>query len=226
MASFTISKTTSKLLKNFAGISNSLLLTPGKTQKTLASSKSVFAVATLPEAWPQETGIFNLSTFLSVLSTFDKPSIEFGKAAFVLSEGQTTVQYRYSDASTIPTPPNKTLKSDDPDVTFKLPDATLTKLNKMSAVLELKAIRISVSGGDVTLTLLDTKNSSSHTITENIPSEDVNASEDAAFDIVLKQEHVALLLEGDYDVSLSGSWPYVFFQHQSEPVNYFIVAQT
>jgi hypothetical protein len=34
-----------------------------------------------------------------------------------------------------------------------------------------------------------------------------------------------MLLDGSYRVSLS-DWPYGYFQHEAEPVSYFIVAQS
>jgi hypothetical protein len=37
-------------------------------------------------------------------------------------------------------------------------------------------------------------------------------------------EHLAMLMPGAYDVSLS-SWKYGFFEHKTEPVSYFIVVQ-
>lgn len=224
MAAFKVSKSTSKILKNFAGISNSILLTEGQTQKTIQSSKSVLAVAELPEAWPHETGIFNLNMFLGVLSLFESPEIAFGDDSMTISQGKSRIKYRYSDPSTILVPPSKTLPNSNPSVEFTLGDA-LVQLNKSCSMLELPSIRIRVTAGDVTVEASDAKNPASHTFAYDVPSEEVTLH-DASFstDITFKQEHLAMLLDGNYRVALA-NWKYGYFVHQSEPVSYYIVAQ-
>jgi hypothetical protein len=97
MSTFSVNESTSKILRNFAGIQNSVLLQPGKQQTTLAQGKSLFAVATLTDDWPQETGIYDLNTFLGTLSLFAKPTIQFEKSVMVISDGASKVRYRMSD---------------------------------------------------------------------------------------------------------------------------------
>jgi len=220
---FEISKTTHKILKNFAGMSNSLLLVPGEKQSTVAG-KSVLAIADLKEGWPKETGIYDLSTFLSTLSLFENPTLEFGDEAFTLSKDKSRIKYRYSDPSTIPASPNKTLKTDNPDVTFELADSALQQLLKTIRVLQLPAVSISLEAGDVVVRALDPKNSTSHAFEYTVPSDMVTlTNKKAKVSLVFDQQHIGYLLDGTYQVTLSSSWNYGYFQHKTEPVSYFVV---
>lgn len=225
MASFEISKTTHKILKNFANISNSLLLANGKRQSTVASGKTVLAVAELPESWPKETGIYDLSTFLSTLSLFDNPSVEFGDEEFIISKDKSRIKYRYSDPSTIQAQPNKTLSIDKPDVTFELEEGALQQLLKTIRVLQLTAVRISVEAGDVVVRAFDPKNSASHAFEYTVPADKVTLNnKKSKASLVFDQQHIGFLMEGSYDVRVS-DWPYAYFKHKTEPVSYYVVSK-
>ena len=233
---FTISDVTSKLLRNFVGIQNSVLLQPGKQQATVASGKSLFAIAQLPDDWPQETGIYDLNTFLGTLSLFSKPTVAFDtdKGVMVIQAGASKVKYRMSDPSTILTPPpdepgNK-LKTDNPGVTFTLSDKSLGQLNKSCAVLGLMSatgqVVIDASGGAVVVRGRDEKNPTAHSFEIEIPEKEVTFHQpNFTKKLVVKTEYMAMLLDGGYDISLSDR-KYGYFKHQTEPVAYFIVGQS
>lgn len=225
MAAFKVSESTSKLLKNFAGISNSVLLREGSEQRTMAVGKSVLAVAELPEAWPVETGIFDLNSFLGVLSLFKAPAIDFQEGVMAVASGSSRIRYRISDPSTIQVPPSKNLKTTNPGVTFTFSEDALSQLNKTCAMLKLASVSLTVAAGAVTVRAADAKNPNSHAYEYVVPEKDATFH-DASFErvIAFKQEHLAMLLDGSYDVSLS-DWSYGHLKHQAEPVSYFIVGQ-
>jgi hypothetical protein len=228
MAAYTVSNSVQKILKNFASISSQILLAEGKTQKTIAQGKSVLAIAELPDAWPQETGIYDLNKFLGILSLDSKPEIEFGDEFMTISSGASSVAYRYSDPTTILVPPAKTLATNDPAVEFTLSEATLTRLGKVVSMLELDLVVFSVSVvGDTKSVIVkasDSKNPVSHVANIVVPSEDIVSHRDFTVDMKFKSEHFTMLMDGAYTVHLS-KWPYGFFTHKTEPVSYFIVAQ-
>jgi hypothetical protein len=225
MATFQVSPTVTKILKNFSGIADSILLVEGKTQRTIAPGKSVLAIAEFPEAWPHETGIYNLSTFLGTLSFYKSPGIEFGEDRMTISENRSRTAYRYSDPSTIFTPPNKTLPTADPAVKFTLSAADLNLLTQVASTLKLNTITVSVNNGDVTLLTADAKNPAGHTQQIDVdPSAITVNTPGFSATLAFKTEHIAMLLDGAYTVSVS-KWPYGYFQHTTEPVSYFIVAQ-
>ena len=226
MASFAVSDTTNKILRNFAGVSNSILLVEGQVQKTVASGKSVLAIAELPEAWPKETGIYDLGMFLGTLSSFKQPGIEFDDDAMVISQGRSRVRYRYSDPSTILTAPNKSLKTDNPAVEFTLNEETLTRLKKQCSLLQLESVTFSVEDGKVLVRAADPKNPASHAFEHEVEDETITLhDEDYSESRTFKTEYLGMLLDGSYRVALAG-WPYGYFVHESEPVSYFIVAQS
>lgn len=228
MAAFVVSGVTQKILKNFSGISNSVLLAEGKSQRTIAQGKSVLALAEFPEAWPRETGIYDLDKFLGILSLDAKPAIEFEDEAMVVSSGSTRVNYRYSDPTTILVAPSKVLPTTDPAVEFTLSEAVLERLGKVVSMLDLDQLVFSVSiigdSKEISVRVKDAKNAISHTAVTTIPSEDIVAHRDYAADMNFKAEHFKMLLDGAYTVSLS-KWPYGFFAHKTEPVAYYVVAQ-
>lgn len=228
MTGYTVSGTVQKILKNFAGISGQILLAEGKTQKTVAQGKSVLAIAEFPDAWPQETGIYDLDKFLGILSLDSKPEIEFGDESMVVRSGASSVTYRYSDPSTILVPPAKTLATTDPAVEFTLSEATLSRLGKVVSMLDLDLVvfSVDVKGTEKTVTVRgkDSKNPVSHKAEIVVPSEDIVAHRDFTGDRNFKSEHFKMLMDGAYTVALS-TWSYGHFTHKSEPVSYFIVAQ-
>ena len=225
MSSFEISKTTNNILDNFSKISNSLLLVEGKRQGTVASGKTVLAIAELPEAWPKETGIYDLSTFLQTLSLFDGPSVQFGDEEFIISRDKSRIKYRYSDPSTIPPQPNKILSTEKPDVTFELSESALQQLMKTIRVLQLTAVKISVEAGDVVVRAFDPKNPASNAFEYTVPEDKVTLNnKKTKASLVFNHEHIGFLMGGSYAVSMA-DWPYAHFRHNTEPVSYFVVSQ-
>lgn len=221
-----ISETTTKLLQNFANISGSILLVPGTKQRTVAAGKSVLAVAELSEPWPQETGIYDLHAFLGALSLYSKPEVTFEETAMSIKSGNSRLRYKYSDASTILTPPAKVLPTANPKIEFTFHDGALQQLNKSMRMLSLPIVTISVSKGKIVVTAADVKNSASHAFEYTVPDADVKVSDDAYVGkLDFKQEHINMLLAGSYNIAMS-SWPYAHLKHQTESIEYFIVAQS
>ncbi len=236
--SFVVSDVTTKLLKNFSSIQNSVLLKPGKQQTTIAQGKSMVAIAEFPDAWPEETGIYDLATFLGTLSLHSKPQIAFeggDKPVMVISGGGAKIKYRVSDPTTIlilqAGEPGNLLRSDSPSLTFTLSDALLSNLNKSASVLGLLSptglITATVTAdGAVVLRGTDEKNPSAHTFEMEVPAKDITVYKKGfSKTIHFRTEYVNSLLSGGYDISLSDK-KYGFFKHQTEPISYYIVGQT
>src|SRR5438105_1792822 len=149
---FAVSDVTQRILKNFSGIADSMVLNAGATQRTVLQSKSVFAVAELPDVWPQETALYNVKLFVSVLSQFDKPSIRFDADAMVVFQENSPrlrIKYRYSDASTIDHAPTRTLPTNDPAVEVIVSSYTLNTIKKTASLLNLTHFTAIVENGGV-----------------------------------------------------------------------------
>jgi hypothetical protein len=233
---FVVSETTAKLLKNFSNIQNSVLLHPGKNQTTVAQGKSLFAVAQFPDEWPEETGIYDLPKFLGTLSLTSKPQIIFNTDKNVMrvvtAEGK--ADYRMSDPTTILIPPadepgNK-LKTTNPGVTLSLSGQQLTSLIKAAGVLGLVSptglATVTVENGSVNIRVWDEKNPSAHTYETDLAAKDVVLfDKDFTKTIHFRTEYLTMLMDGGYKLSLA-SWKYGYFEHQTEPIQYFVVGQT
>jgi len=234
MAAFVVSEKTQKILKNFAGISNSIKLVAGTSQRTIAKGKSVLALAELPEAWPQDTCIYDLNRFLGTLSIYKSPTVTFDTEHMVIREGQSRVGYRYSDPSTIQPTPSKKLSTDNPSAKFTLSEVMLEQLSRACAQLSLDAVSIAVDGHKVTVGAADAKNPASHTYSIDVPDTDIvlpTSTSDYTRELTFSTEHLAMLLTGAYEVTMAGTgetgkgWNYGCFAHKTEPVFYYIVAQ-
>lgn len=230
MATFVVSEKTRNILKNFAGISNSIVLAPGTTQRTIAKGKSVLALAELPDAWPQETAIYDLNRFLASLSIFKTPTITFTDTAMEIRDGGSHIGYRYSDPTVIGAAPTKVLPYANPSCKFTLTEAGLEQIEKAAALLELDLVSVVVENGlTVSLEASDAKNPASHRYTWEVDTADIEIpSKDSASDfsrtLSFSTEHIGMLMAGAYEVSV-GTWPYGYFSHKTEPVSYFVVAQ-
>jgi hypothetical protein len=225
MATFQVSDKTQKILKNFAGISNSIILAEGKSQRVIAKGRSVLGLAELPEAWPRETAIYDLNRFLATLSIFKTPAITFAEDRMTIRDAQSRIGFRYSDPTTITAAPSKTLPTNDPQVKFTMSEATLEQLSKAAATLELDTVSIVVEDGKVVVGAADAKNPASHDYAFEVTEADL-LSKPGEFTRTqaFSTEHIAMLLTGSYEVSMS-DWNYGFFVHKTEPVSYYIVGQ-
>lgn len=226
---YSLNDTTLKILKNFSAISESILMRPGTTQKTMSASKSIMATAELPVEWPQETGIYQLPQFLSNLSAYEKPTLTFEPKQFVIkgSNSPSHVEYPYADPTVIASVPEKTLPIDNARAEFVLSAVALAEIKKLAAINSLPSISIDLNPAAKTIVVKpqDEKNSGSRTYSYPVHSDAkavLSLADDDAFSALLKTEFFNLLMDGGYMVHV-GNWPYVFFKHQTEPVSYYIV---
>lgn len=228
MASFVISDVTRKILGNFANINKSLLIREGRVQRTVAQGKYILGVAEFLDAWPVDTGIYELGTFLSTLNLFDAPKIEFGERAMKISETNRPycISYTYSDPTTILTPPEKNFKTDNPSVEFTITAADLALINKTTSMLKLPDVKLLIEGSDnsVVFQVSDVKNPASHKMDITIEKDVIFHDAHFSFDHLFKAEHLSKLMDGSYTVQAS-NWPYAYFTHKTEPVKYYVVVQ-
>ncbi len=223
-----ISEPTIKILKNFQSISSQLLLHTGQDQFTgMKDSHVLLASAKIAEEWPQETGIFDLSTFLGMLSQFKQPDIQFQSNMMVVSSGGVRVNYRYADPSLIKVPKVKTLPTDNPGIEFVLNKQLFDSIIKQCLTLKLPYIIMDVASGKVALKGADSKNPLAHGVEFQVPEADVQLHDESIKLVYpFEVDHLTKLLDGGYKVALSSKWKaYAHFTHLTEPISYFSAAQ-
>lgn len=142
-----LSKQTIEILANFATLNNGIVIHPGNELKTISIMKRGSAKATIQETIPKKVSIYALPEFLSVLSLFDEPEIEFFDRHLEISVGKNKVTYFYSAENIIMQPPAGEIKlTDAPLYELTLTKGELLQIAKASSIMKFDVIGISKNG--------------------------------------------------------------------------------
>ena len=155
-----LSSNTISVLKNYASINQNLVIKEGKEITTMSAMKNIVARAEVEEEFPQEVAIYDLNEFLSALSLFKNPNLEFQDTYVNITEEnnpKTSLKYFYSDPSVVTTP-SKMITMPSNEVTFTLESATLSNITKAAAVIGSADLVLENSSGTPSLTVKDKKN--------------------------------------------------------------------
>ena len=101
-----LSNETREILKNFSTINSNLLITRGNTVATMSAMKNIVAIAQIPEVFEVECAIYDLNEFLSALSLFKTPVLNFeDKFVNIQEEGRrTSIKYFYTPTDMVKEP--------------------------------------------------------------------------------------------------------------------------
>tara|TARA_Y100000591_G_C21794639_1_gene678603 strand:- start:324 stop:1013 length:690 start_codon:yes stop_codon:yes gene_type:complete len=192
-----LSDNTLGILKNFAGINNSILVKEGNQLRTISVMKNILAEAEIPEDFPRQFGIYDLNQFLNGLSLHQNPDLDFEKESYVtISEGRRKVKYFFADPQVIIAPPEKEITLPTEDICFQLESVTLEKLLKASAVYQLPDLSAVSENGQIKLIVHDKKNDTSNEFAI------VVGETDREFSFNFKIENIKII-PGAYDVVIS-----------------------
>ena len=151
------------ILKNFAGINNSILVKQGNKLRTISVAKNILAEAEIKEDFPRDFAIYDLNQFLNGLSLHQDPDLDFNQDSYLsIKEGKRRVKYFFADPNVIIAPPEKEITLPSQDVCFQLDSVTLEKLTKAAAVYQLPDMSAIGSNGVVKLVVRDKKNDTSN----------------------------------------------------------------
>ena len=192
-----LSDNTLTILKNFAGINNSILVKEGTSLRTISVAKNILAEADIKEEFPRDFGIYDLNQFLNGLGLHQDPDLNFGEESYLtIREGKRRVKYFYADPNVIISPPDKNIELPSEDVHFQLESTSLEKLLKAAAVYQLPDLCVVGEDGVVKIVVRDKKND-----TSNSYSVDVGET-DKTFIFNFKVENIKII-PGAYDVVVS-----------------------
>lgn len=211
-----IDQNTINVLKNFATINPSIVIKEGNVLETISSTKTIKAKATVTTAFSRRFGIYNLSRFISTLSLFNEPDVEFGDNALTISDGDKSVQLTYSDESTIIKVPEKKILLPSVDVSVTLTNDNLKAVEKALGVLSVPEIIISGRDGKVYIEAADSKNPSGDFYSIEIGESDNN------FRAIFKSENIKIL-PGDYSIEICSKGISKWF---NDEVEYFIAVES
>ena len=215
-----LSNDTRDVLKNFSTINQNLLVKNGSVINTMSAMKNIVAKATVPDSFNNEFAIYDLNEFLSALSLFKDPSLDFDDKAVKLKEegGGSSLNYFFSDPSIV-TAPKTEITMPSVDVEFTFTQETFNAIQKASAVLGVPDVVLKgTAGGDINLTVTDRKNDTSNDFAIKVGD---NATSD--FTYFFKVENIKLLA-GNYKVEVS-SKGISHFTNTNKPVEYFIALE-
>ena len=214
-----LSDNTLTILKNFAGINNSILVKKGNKLRTISVAKNILAEADIsPEEFPRDFAIYDLNQFLNGLSLHQDPEMDFSEASYLtIREGRRKVKYFYADPAVIISPPEKEITLPSEDVHFQLDSSSLDKLLKAAAVYQLPDFCVVGNAGVIKLVVRDKKNDTSNEYSIKV------GETDKEFVFNFKVENIKII-PGAYDVVVSSKL-LSKFTNTSFELNYFIALE-
>ena len=185
------------ILKNFAGINNSILVKQGTRLRTISVAKNILAEADIIEEFPRNFAVYDLNQFLNGLGLHKDPELDFtNDSHIVIREGKRRVKYFFADPNVIISPPEKEIQLPSQDVCFQLESASLEKLVKAAAVYQLPDLSAVGEAGVIRLVVRDKKNDTSNEYSI------VVGETDKKFTFNFKVENIKII-PGAYDVIVS-----------------------
>ena len=186
---------TISVLKNFSTINANLMVKAGSSLSTMSAMKNIVAKADVSEEFPSDFAIYDLNEFLSALSLFGKPDLEFDNDFVIITEEGTSksLKYWFSDPSVVTTP-SKEISMPSTELTFNLSSDTLNEITKAAAVIGVPDMAL--AGGKLMVT--DKKNSTANAYETSLDVGDVAAE----YKFWFKVENLKVM-PGAYDVEVS-----------------------
>ena len=190
-----LSTETISVLKNFSTINANLMVKAGSSLSTMSAMKNIVAKADVSEEFLSDFAIYDLNEFLSALSLFGKPDLEFSNDFVIITEEGTSksLKYWFSDPSVVTTP-SKEISMPSTELTFNLSSDTLNEITKAAAVIGVPDMAL--SGGKLMVT--DKKNSTANAYETSLDVGDVAAE----YKFWFKVENLKIM-PGAYDVEVS-----------------------
>ena len=201
MSKVILSKKTLDVLKNFSTINSSIVFRKGSTVRTISNAENILAKFTGEEVFPSDFAIYDLSQFLSGISLFNDPQLEFTSNDFVsIRGGRTSAKYYFSDPEiTLKSAPEKNVNFPGADLQFNLSGDDLIALQKASAVYGLPDLTFQSEEGldTIKLILRDKENDTSNTYDLSVAG-----CCTGTYSLDVKIDNIRVL-PGDYSIKVS-----------------------
>jgi hypothetical protein len=211
-----LSSQTINVLKNFSTINQNLVIKEGSDIATMSAMKNIVAKAKVEESFTKEFAIYDLNEFLSALSLFGTPNLDFQNDFVVITEegSSKSLKYWYSDPSVVTTP-TKDITMPSNEVKFDFSSDSLAEITRAASVIG--APDMVLENGKLRVT--DKKNTTANDYaTElDVPESDVD------YKFWFKVENLKLL-PGSYSVEVS-SKNISKFTNNNVDIEYFIALE-
>ena len=213
-----LSEQTVSILKNYSAINQNLMIKEGSEISTMSAMKNIVSKATVEENFPVEFAIYDLNEFLSAMSLFTNPDLDFKDDFVVITESGSkgrNLKYWYSEPSVVTTP-SREVTMPSVDVEFPMNSGILSEVQKAAAVIGAPDMVLE----DDELRVTDKKNDTANSYSTSL---DTKSYDDASYKFWFKVENLKLL-PGDYDVQVSEK-RISHFQNKKTPIEYFIALE-
>lgn len=213
-----ISQNTLDVLKNFSTINTNFMVRQGNVLATKATAGTVFARATVAEDFPQEFGIYDLNSFLALVSLMDDTDIVFNEDSLTLGNDDGEFHYYYADTNIVVAPPaGQSIPVDDVVFNFKLSRKQLDMILRAAAITSAPAVSIVSEDGTVRLVVSDPETPNSNAFRLPVGECDRN------FTAQMKCEQLKMVLN-DYNVSVCGN-NVVYFENNDATYQMWVALQ-
>ena len=212
-----LSNNTTNILKNFSQINQSILIKEGNKLKTISVMKNILAEAEVEEEFEKDFAIYDLNQFLSGLSLYDAPDLDFGDTYLTIRDGRRRAKYFFADPDVIVSPPEKEITLPSRDVCFTVATQQLDKLLKAASIYQVPDLSAVGRNGKIELVVRDKKNDTSHEFSEEVGETDVE------FSFNFKVENIKII-PGAYDVVISSKL-LAEFTNKNTDLKYYIALE-
>ena len=211
-----LSSQTINVLKNFSTINQNLVIKEGSDIATMSAMKNIVAKAKVEESFTKEFAIYDLNEFLSALSLFGTPDLDFQNDFVVITEegSSKSLKYWYSDPSVVTTP-NKDITMPSNEVKFDFSSDTLAEITRAASVIG--APDMVLENGKLRVT--DKKNTTANDYATELDVPD----SDVKYKFWFKVENLKLI-PGSYRVEVS-SKNISKFSNTNIDIEYFIALE-
>ena len=167
---------------------------------TISPTRSILAKATIPDSFPCDVAIYDLSRFIRSASLIDNPDFLFGEKKVIISDctsnGTNSIVYHYAEPSVILKPPDKQLKLPSVDVECVLTRDSLHSVTKAMAILGLDQVALVGDGKNIFIQAVDSKNTTYDNYSVQIGDTDKH------FRAIFRAENLKMI-DGDYVTQVS-----------------------
>ena len=211
-----LSNGTINVLKNFSTINQNLVIKEGSDISTMSAMKNIVAKAKVEEDFTKEFAIYDLNEFLSALSLFGTPDLDFQDDYVVITEegSAKSLKYWYSDPSVVTTP-TKDITMPSNEVKFDFSSDSLAEITRAASVIG--APDMVLENGKLRVT--DKKNTTANDYATELDVPD----SDVEYKFWFKVENLKLL-PGSYSVEVS-SKNISRFSNSNVDIEYFIALE-
>jgi len=211
-----LSSQTINVLKNFSTINQNLVIKEGSDITTMSAMKNIVAKAKVEESFTKEFAIYDLNEFLSALSLFGTPDLDFQNDFVVITEegSSKSLKYWYSDPSVVTTP-NKDITMPSNEVKFDFSSDILAEITRAASVIG--APDMVLENGKLRVT--DKKNTTANDYATELDVPD----SDVKYKFWFKVENLKLI-PGSYGVEVS-SKNISKFTNSNIDIEYFIALE-